>query len=226
MITFNNNAYEASLNDTPIIIYVTSDRESICIQIVDYGHGIPEFELPNVQNGKSLKQNGNGIGLSSAISFINSINGTFRIESKENNGTTISITVPNTETPNIFAKEININAKNVIVFDDNIDIIARWQELLYPQNYKVTYFYSSHKLASWLNNNKQLIHHSIFLLDYDISGEFKTGLDLVNEFNLTNVYLVTNYAEDLWLQNRVRTMQIKLMPKSILDKYTPIFMRS
>ena len=126
------------------------------------------------------------------------------------------MTLPHPNIPSIFARKVNINEKNVIVLDDSTDIIAQWEEVLYPQNCEVIYFYSSNILANWLNNNKQLIQHIVFLLDYDILGDLKTGLDLLNEFNLTNVYMVTNYAEDLWLQNKIRSSKIKLMPKSIL----------
>ncbi|HDX9639700.1 TPA: ATP-binding protein [Bacillus mobilis] len=71
------------------------------IRIIDRGAGIPEADLPFVLNrfyrvdkARSRKQGGNGLGLSIAKRLIEKYNGTIQIESKEGDGTIVTITLP------------------------------------------------------------------------------------------------------------------------------------
>ncbi|MBE5106633.1 HAMP domain-containing protein [Bacillus thuringiensis] len=71
------------------------------IRIIDRGVGIPEADLPFVLNrfyrvdkARSRKQGGNGLGLSIAKRIVEKYNGAIQIESKENEGTIVTITMP------------------------------------------------------------------------------------------------------------------------------------
>lgn len=71
------------------------------IRIIDRGAGIPKADLPFVLNrfyrvdkARSRKQGGNGLGLSIAKRLIEKYNGTIQIESKEGEGTIVTITLP------------------------------------------------------------------------------------------------------------------------------------
>ncbi|HDR4904972.1 TPA: HAMP domain-containing protein [Bacillus cereus] len=71
------------------------------IRVIDHGAGIPEFDLPFVLNrfyrvdkARSRKQGGNGLGLSIAKRLVEKYNGAIKIESKENEGTIVTITLP------------------------------------------------------------------------------------------------------------------------------------
>ncbi|AJG93065.1 HAMP domain-containing protein [Bacillus tropicus] len=92
--------------------YTKEDNQYICIEssvqagkvkirIIDRGAGIPEADLPFVLNrfyrvdkARSRKQGGNGLGLSIAKRLIEKYNGTIQIESKEGEGTIVTITLP------------------------------------------------------------------------------------------------------------------------------------
>ncbi|MFP3414037.1 HAMP domain-containing histidine kinase [Bacillus sp. SIMBA_074] len=76
-----------------------SGKIKICI--IDHGAGIPEADLPFVLNrfyrvdkARSRKQGGNGLGLSIAKRLVEKYNGTIQLESKENEGTIVTITFP------------------------------------------------------------------------------------------------------------------------------------
>ncbi|MEA1010934.1 HAMP domain-containing histidine kinase [Bacillus cereus] len=78
---------------------IQSGQVKICI--IDRGAGIPEAELPFVLNrfyrvdkARSRKQGGNGLGLSIAKRLVEKYNGAIQIESKENEGTIVTITIP------------------------------------------------------------------------------------------------------------------------------------
>jgi signal transduction histidine kinase len=73
----------------------------INIRIIDHGAGIPEADLPFVLNrfyrvdkARSRKQGGNGLGLSIAKRLVEKYNGAIQLESKENEGTIVTITLP------------------------------------------------------------------------------------------------------------------------------------
>ncbi|OFD78537.1 two-component sensor histidine kinase [Bacillus mycoides] len=73
----------------------------IKISIIDHGAGIPETDLTFVLNrfyrvdkARSRKQGGNGLGLSIAKRLVEKYNGTIQLESKENEGTIVTITFP------------------------------------------------------------------------------------------------------------------------------------
>ncbi|EOO21065.1 HAMP domain-containing histidine kinase [Bacillus cereus] len=75
----------------------------INIRIIDHGAGIPEADLPFVLNrfyrvdkARSRKQGGNGLGLSIAKRLVEKYNGAIQLESKENEGTIVTITFPDT----------------------------------------------------------------------------------------------------------------------------------
>ena len=92
--------------------YTKEDNQYICIEssvqagkvkirIIDHGAGIPEDDLPFVLNrfyrvdkARSRKQGGNGLGLSIAKRLVEKYKGTIQIESKEAEGTIVTITLP------------------------------------------------------------------------------------------------------------------------------------
>ncbi|MCB9024759.1 MAG: HAMP domain-containing histidine kinase [Bdellovibrionaceae bacterium] len=93
-----NNSVEAIEESKSgfISIYSSLEDDCILIELRDSGKGIsPENMESILVNGVSLgKVNGNGIGLSFAKQVIESFNGIFKINSKLNVGTTISIFLP------------------------------------------------------------------------------------------------------------------------------------
>jgi signal transduction histidine kinase len=214
-----NNAYEASLNENKIInIIINADKSKVQIQIQDFGCGIPESELENVLNGKSLKLNGNGIGLSSAKKFMKHIGGDLTIDSIINQSTTVNLIFPIISFPDQYAFNINILTDYVIVLDDNPNIINKWQEffLIYKNDIKIRYFMKFSALKDFLLNEKNY-NNITYLLDYNVFGEKLTAVNIIKEFNLEKVYLITNYAEDIKLQEEIKLLPIKLIPKVMLE---------
>jgi two-component system sporulation sensor kinase A len=67
----------------------------IKVSIRDDGVGIPKDRLHNIgQPFYTLKEKGTGLGLMTTIKIIENHNGTFRISSEENKGTTVTIEFP------------------------------------------------------------------------------------------------------------------------------------
>lgn len=228
-----NNAFEATSGEANNINLIASlKKNNIVIYIQDFGCGISKEHLSDILGGKTFKVNGNGIGLSSAQKFMLSINGSLVIDSEIDQGTTINLEFPMLSFPEKFATQINLNTENVIVVDDNSEIINFWQEyfLFNAADKNVKYFINFSSLNKFLtqesNSNDgagdcfaalaMMSSNVTYLLDYSIFGEKVTGVDVIKEFQLTNVYLITNYAEDIKLQDEIKPLKLQLVPKSML----------
>ena len=88
------NAIEASYQGDFIEIHtkVLSNKHKIRIDIVDHGHGMTEEVLRQANEPYfTTKEGGTGLGLSITQRIISEHGGEIEIQSKENQGTTISI---------------------------------------------------------------------------------------------------------------------------------------
>ncbi|MCX8514092.1 MAG: ATP-binding protein [Burkholderiales bacterium] len=222
-----NNAFEAGKNNSNNIkLMVDLENNKIIIYVQDFGCGINEKDLNDILNGKSLKINGNGIGLSTAQKFMISINGTLSLDSNDseiNHGTIIKLALPSLSFSEQFATKINISTKNIIIVDDDSNIINFWQEyfLFNAKTRNVMYFMNFSSLKEHLSQEPNT-NEITYLLDYNILGEKITGIDIIKDFGLKNVYLITNYAEDVKLQDEIKSLPLKLVPKTML----PIMLRN
>jgi signal transduction histidine kinase len=92
-----NNSIE-SLNEKEGQIEITTEslQSFTIIKILDNGKGIPKSVLSNIgKRGFSYgKKDGNGLGLSHALDFMESIGGHLEIKSTEGHGTTINLYFP------------------------------------------------------------------------------------------------------------------------------------
>lgn len=96
-----DNAVKYSTDRKRVIIRGTVSGGMACIEISDCGIGIPESDLPyvmdrfyRVDKARSREQGGHGLGLSIAKRLVERYNGTISIRSKENEGTSVSVTFP------------------------------------------------------------------------------------------------------------------------------------
>lgn len=104
IIIVMDNAVKYTKEANKYICIESSMRSGkIKIRIIDHGAGIPEADLPFVLNrfyrvdkARSRKQGGNGLGLSIAKRLVEKYNGAIQLESKENEGTIVTITFPDT----------------------------------------------------------------------------------------------------------------------------------
>ncbi len=214
-----NNSYE-SLNkkERNIMVNLLVEVNHFVIIIKDNGCGIPSDKINEVLSGTSLKHIGNGIGLTSAVKFLESMDGNLKLKSKVNVGTIVKVTFPIKEVPQIFANHVCITTKNVVVLDDDPNIIVFWQERFCTIDLEVKYFVSVNAFIKWIKNCPNTIADTTFLMDYSFAENSQTGLDIISKFNLQNIYLVTKYAEEPWLQEKIKWLNIKLLPKACLDE--------
>ena len=96
-INIVDNAIKYSDKDGTVSVEAYEENGDICILVSDTGIGISKEDLPKVKT-KFFKANhtrrGSGIGLAVANEIITRHNGTLNINSEENVGTTVLITLP------------------------------------------------------------------------------------------------------------------------------------
>ncbi|MDN4525734.1 sensor histidine kinase [Fictibacillus fluitans] len=87
-----------------IEVTIGNEGPSASIVIRDYGEGIPEKDLPHVterfyrvDKARNRETGGNGLGLSIAQQVIQNMNGSMRIQSKEGEGTEVTLLLKKTE---------------------------------------------------------------------------------------------------------------------------------
>ena len=202
-----------------IELSIACDNSTVKLSIKDYGVGIPEHELHNIQHGKSLKQFGNGIGLSSSIQYIKGLNGTLDIKSIEGTGTTINITLPKIDNPTWFKLKLQLPfTHKLVVIDVDPQILSARQNKLYPLKSNLMYFCDIDAFVQWYTAESNAGNDKItVLIDYDLRDPNRTGLDLLKSLKITNACLITKCAEQAWLQTKIENTNYFMLPKDIFE---------
>jgi signal transduction histidine kinase len=98
LVNLVNNAFQAMDNGCNLDIYAsTKGPDKVGITISDNGCGMPEENLPKIfDHFFTTKTGGKGTGLGLAITYglVKKLHGSMSVESKENVGTTFTITLP------------------------------------------------------------------------------------------------------------------------------------
>tara|TARA_B100000768_G_scaffold48474_1_gene47284 strand:+ start:3330 stop:4553 length:1224 start_codon:yes stop_codon:yes gene_type:complete len=95
-----HNAIKYSSENSVIAINVSQDLDITTLEIIDDGIGIPKIDQKNIFNRyfraeNALLTEGTGIGLNISKTHIENLGGSINFESKENKGTTFTISIPN-----------------------------------------------------------------------------------------------------------------------------------
>jgi signal transduction histidine kinase len=98
LLNLVNNAFQAVDNGCRVDIHASHNGpDKVGITISDNGCGMPQENLPKIfEPFFTTKERGTGTGLGLAITYglVKKLNGNIAVESKENEGTTFTITLP------------------------------------------------------------------------------------------------------------------------------------
>lgn len=218
--SFDNNSHQINLS-------VERIGKWIQIKIQDDGKGIPSEILNKIGEqgfsyGKELiPYSGTGLGISHAIKTVESFGGTFLISSNQDKGTTATLELPQSEVPNWFIEKIKLSEiQQVIILDDDQSIYNLWRERFahfFLKKVNLMHFSCSIQFKDYFLKNLQKKQYKIlFLFDYELLNQRATGLDLIEELNITkHAVLVTSYHEDTQIINRCNQIGLRIIPKSI-----------
>jgi two-component system sensor histidine kinase VicK len=104
IINIIENSIKYSDSESPITIVAHYDKDFVYVSIRDFGIGIPENELDKifdafyrVDEDRSRERGGAGLGLSIVKQLVDQHGGTISIESKVNEGTNVTIALPQSD---------------------------------------------------------------------------------------------------------------------------------
>ncbi|MGB0452629.1 MAG: sensor histidine kinase [Bacteriovoracaceae bacterium] len=214
----NNSAEAISGKDGQIEIKAYSESPWAVIEVQDNGHGIPYDVLTKIKEGKEItygKPMGNGIGLSSASQYINSISGKLTINSSPKWGTSIRIQLPLALPPKWFISSLKLdNDTQVIILDDENTIHKVWAEKLKSISNKKVHISTPEELEKVLSLTSD---NFLLLSDFELNGFNESGLDLIQKFQVAKKsVLVTSHFEDEEIQKKCIEMGLKMIPKNMI----------
>jgi hypothetical protein len=230
-----NNCIEAFDNKIHHVnVIVNKNKQAIQIIIHDDGKGIPKEILKQIgQYGfsygkESLASAGSGLGVYHAIKTIESFGGSFTIDSELNKGTTVILTLPHAGTPNWFVQTLSLEGvETVIVLDDDQSIHNLWQNRMLPFSNRnaieIICFSFANELRDYFHRElKAKLDKCLFLMDYELLNQDRSGLDVVEELKIANhAILVSSYYEDPAINKRITKLGMRMIPKS-LATFVPI----
>lgn len=215
-----NNSYEALQIKNQIEIIISIENNFLNILISDSGCGIAQKNLSAVLRGKSLRSNGNGLGLSSAHAYMESIGGKLLLTSSENHGTQVKIFFPHVLAPSWFRTNIPVyKNSSIIILDDDLSITCFWNNHLrnFPGN--IFAFNRADEFLSWHAKNHMNLAHSIYLFDYHLQDSLWTGLALLEKLQIKeNGYLVTSIYDNPSIQQHCTRLNVWLIPKILIQE--------
>lgn len=212
-----NNAVEAIVENGKVNINISNSNNKVLIRIDDNGKGIPESVLKHLgQVGLSYGKNdtGSGLGIYHAKNTIESFGGLFEIESTEGEGTTVKLYLPRVAPPVWFLSRLLLTKKTVIyVLDDDESIHQLWNERLRG---KVKCFESGELFSLEVTGAGG--QDFICLVDYELKGQLKTGLEIIDSLKIAaNSVLVTSRFDDVHIIKMATEIGVQIIPKNFIS---------
>jgi signal transduction histidine kinase len=223
-----DNSIEASDVDGKIVVDLSGDEKWIYVRVSDNGRGIPKDALPRLMNrGVTLgKPGGSGLGLFHAKTLCESVNGFLTVDSILEKGTTVTVKLCRSKAPKWHTNEIMVRkSSTIVILDDDSSIHNIWRKRfadLSIEKYQIKelYFYRPEEFREWFRENS--FNAAIFLLDLQYHGHPESGLDLIEELNISDrSLLVTSQFDDVNVRCRCRALRVSLVAKTFVP-YIPV----
>ncbi len=218
-----DNSVEALGNRGGKVEVRLSEVESnVVIEVCDTGVGIPKQVLSKLgRKGNSFgKKNGQGLGLSHAIAFVQGVGGKFDVDSRPEFKTVVRIALKRSEPPVWSVTELAVwpNQKIVIV-DDNSSIHLAWKERFESLpgfeklGLELVFISRAEELLSWVHHFGGVGSDVLVLCDYELGNRDWNGLDLLSQLRLSNSVLVTGHEQNERIRNECESLHVKLLDK-------------
>jgi signal transduction histidine kinase len=203
----------------------------INIVIKDNGPGISKDILPQLMKfgGTFGKKGGTGLGLFHAKEKITSWGGQIEVNSEFGSGTNVVISLPKSKPPAWFTEKIILKShRSIIILDDDISIHNIWNNRLekiknsgYPLD--IVHLASADELEYWFETYPERRFDAIYLIDYELLGNLKTGLDVIEKLKIESLSTLVTSRFESTIRLRCERLGVKLLPKSMAGFIPVIF---
>lgn len=218
-----NNAGEACSHTGRVEVSLEARESEILLRIVDNGKGMSEEQLAllGARGYTAGKAGGTGLGVHHAKASLAPWGGRLEFESSLGTGTSATVSLVRATAPAWFTPRIEVVRHGVIaILDDDASIHDVWQkrfEQLRAKvgNVKAEHFRTCGELERYVQNGGLA---SVHLLDHELIGDKRTGLDLAHELGICDrSILVTSHAAEQQIQTACLEFGMKLLPKALVN---------
>jgi signal transduction histidine kinase len=222
-----DNSIEASIEGSPIKVTLDVAGVLLRIAIADSGVGIAKEHLGRIgdKGFTKNKPNGTGIGVHFARRALMSWNGKLEYVSTIGVGTTATLQLPIAPNPTWFREDLRFTGySTVVIVDDDPTIHSVWKNRIAQSNsdISVEHFFSAESASSWAVQHRESASGCLLLTDFNLNSLTGTGLTVLERFGLKHpsAVMVTNAFNDVDLRRRCEKLNVKLMPKSMMNAAT------
>lgn len=224
LVNLYKNSVEA-IDSTGIIDTTVSMKDDfVTIVISDNGKGMSQKTLKQVgKRGVTIgKEDGSGIGLSSAIEDVGRWGGKLKITSTEGKGTTVTIVIPKSEENFLFpTRLVFTNDMTVVLVDDDPLIHKVWKNKFAPfKDSSVQFLYATNltKAKKFISRMEKQNKEYVLLIDNELRGSSKSGIEFVDRHNLqSKSILVTSNGNSNWVYEKCSKINLPIVPKAIQE---------
>lgn len=216
-----NNAVEAISGSGVVEVSVRRSGASAKVIVRDTGRGIPRALVDKLgaRGFTSGKETGSGLGLAHAKACVEAWNGQIEIDSTEETGTTVALSIPFSQQPNWFCDRLLARSgQQVVILDDDLSIHRFWDARLmeFAPSMRIHHLHGAAQFREWIEKNHTDAGSALFLIDYELAGTRISGLDLIEEAGIqSRSTLVTSRAEDSKVRTRAEGLGVKILPKGL-----------
>lgn len=227
------DAYPDSRGIVTVTCRVHGDRVQIAVS--DAGRGIAKELIPQLgKRGFTFgKLGGSGIGLAHARFVVEKFGGSLTIISEEGRGTEVTLDIPRAPTPEWFINELRLTENGtIVILDDDQSIHDLWNLRfkscgLSIATSRIVHFNQADEFASWVGQVSPQSRPVTYLLDFELLGQEKNGLNLIEELRIAqNSILVSGRFDEEAVTARVLWLGIKMIPKPLVGVVPIHFARS
>jgi len=210
-----------------VTLSLSVGTQNVVIIVEDNGPGMPKHIQDMFNQGTSATEGkgdaGHGIGLTQVHDAITLGNGRFEVYANDN-GTQITMYFPFVPAPHWIATEIKLNPDDtILILDDDESIHGAWENKFDAVLDKIPTLHTKHfglgkEVIEYINNLTPEQKQNTFLLtDYELLEQGINGLDVIEQTKMLRAILVTSYATQVNIQERVTNLGIKALPKELVS---------
>jgi PAS domain S-box-containing protein len=222
-----NNAVDSTADDGTgaVKIKLTAYTQFILITIEDNGKGMPKSSVEKMLTRKNFtegKNSGSEFGIEQVWGTLANNDGYMMVDSKPGVGTSICVGFRRIDAPSWVAQKIKLYSNSIIVvLDDDESIHGAWdmrfQSYLnsFP-NLQPRHFEQEDEVLDFFDTLSLEDKDSVvFLCDYDLIGQKKNGLQIIEESGIKNATLVTSYYANPQVIDIATRLGIKILAKQM-----------
>jgi hypothetical protein len=211
-----NNSVESFDEEKGIIkIGFSANGGNVKITIQDTGKGMPPETVEKLMKG------GFGIGTTQIRDTINELKGKQLIESSQNVGTKITLTIPKSNNPQWFLKKITLNkGDTVVILDDDVSMHGLFKKILEPYSGDISlkFFKNGQETVDFISSFEEK-NRLVLLTDYELRKQELNGLSVIEKsvVDSAKTILVTSIYNRKEIQEKAESSGVKILPKSLLE---------